>query len=344
MKNDIWLMQKIMMDIFKEESYILKKLKFVILTPRNNSGGAIVRHRLCSLLRDNGYDARVLFSGVYGYRPDKKFLFFMRWIKYICKDTIKIIVSKIYPNAVKKYPGLKVYLDYPVKGWKRKYLPLVDKNTIVIYPEVTYGNPLNAKKVVRWFLYYNPLHGQIDAYGKDDLFFCYGEKFNDSDLNPEKRILRTPYFNLDLYKQTNFDKRKGKCYIIRKAKDRQHREDLPETFDGIVVDDLPEKEKVKVFNECEYCICYDTFTAYSTIASLCGCISVVIPEPGKTKEDYIIPGVNNWGKAWSFEPEEIEFAKNTRHKIYEMYLKSNADSETSAKEFIKVCEKYFNTN
>ena len=41
---------------------------------------------------------------------------------------------------------------------------------------------------------------------------------------------------------------------------------------------------------------------------------------------------------------EIEFAKNTRHKIYEMYLKSNADSETSAKEFIKVCEKYFNTN
>ena len=33
-----------------------------------------------------------------------------------------------------------------------------------------------------------------------------------------------------------------------------------------------------------------------------------------------------------------------RHKIYEMYLKSNADSETSAKEFIKVCEKYFNTN
>ena len=42
MKNDIWLMQKIMMDIFKEESYILKKLKFVILTPRNNSGGAIV--------------------------------------------------------------------------------------------------------------------------------------------------------------------------------------------------------------------------------------------------------------------------------------------------------------
>ena len=98
---------KIMMDIFKEESYILKKLKFVILTPRNNSGGAIVRHRLCSLLRDNGYDARVLFSGVYGYRPDKKFLFFMRWIKYICKDTIKIIVSKIYPNAVKNIRVLK---------------------------------------------------------------------------------------------------------------------------------------------------------------------------------------------------------------------------------------------
>ena len=46
MKNDIWLMQKIMMDIFKEESYILKKLKFVILTPRNNSGGAIVRHNM----------------------------------------------------------------------------------------------------------------------------------------------------------------------------------------------------------------------------------------------------------------------------------------------------------
>ena len=45
----------------------MKKLnkKVVIVSPRQESGGAIVLHLLCKLLIDNGIDAKVLVTHVY---------------------------------------------------------------------------------------------------------------------------------------------------------------------------------------------------------------------------------------------------------------------------------------
>jgi len=42
------------------------------------------------------------------------------------------------------------YVNLTIKGCKRKLLPCVSKNTIVIYPESVYGNFLKAKNVVRY--------------------------------------------------------------------------------------------------------------------------------------------------------------------------------------------------
>ena len=36
-----------------------KKMKFVIVSPRQTGGGAIVLHKLCKLLADRGYDAKI---------------------------------------------------------------------------------------------------------------------------------------------------------------------------------------------------------------------------------------------------------------------------------------------
>ena len=113
-------------------------------------------------------------------------------------------------------------------------------------------------------LYYSTYkEGDID---KDrDLVICFRLEFNDWELNPDGKVVHCPFFNKELYKQTNFGERKGTCYVLHKGKNRS---DLPEEFDGIIVDDLTETEKVKVFNQCERCISYDTQTAYSTIAAL----------------------------------------------------------------------------
>ncbi len=301
-----------------------KKQKFLILSYLDITGGSIVRENLCKNLNELGYNAKILFPQTCQYTNGKKDKYWWAFIKHAIKKTI--------PKAIKEKR------IFTIRGCKYKWTPFVGKNTIVIYPEVTYGNPLKAKKVVRWFLYHNPLHGQVDAYGKGDLFFTYRPVFNDYDLNPTCRILHTSYFDLETYKRTNYGERKGKCYIIRKGRNRP---DLPKEFDGPIIDNLSEAEKVKLFNECEWCISYDTQTSYSSISALCGCISVVVPEPDKVKSDYRKEGDFDCGVAFGFSESEIEHAISTRDKIYDHYVEMNEKSKEEVKKFVAICEEYF---
>ena len=300
-------------------------MKFVIVTPRQKWGGAIALHVLYQNLINSGHDATIFYTEVYSYKKSllKRINYWRKWLLYCLRD---------YKEQKKES------YDWPIKKVRRKYIPFVSKDTIVVYPDTVYGNPLNAKKVVRYFLYYNRFPNDEDAYGKNDLFFCYRKQFNDWKLNPKGYELHTPYFDLDLYKRTNFGERKGTCYIIRKGK---HREDLPKSFDGPIIDDMSEERKVEIFNECEKCISYDTQTAYSGIAAMCGCLSIVVPEKGKQRSDYLSNGEFGYGRAYGFDKEEITFAKQTSHLVEESYRSSNKKGKESVDQFIKLCEEYF---
>lgn len=308
-------------------------MKFVIVSPRQSAGGPIVLHALCKYLNELGHDAKVFYNEAWVYKQKTKYKYWFKWIERTLQDSIRLFRAKILKQ---KSNGLNGYIDESVRGCPRKYLPFIDDDTVVIYPDVMYGNPLRAKKVVRWFLYHNRFDDS--AYDKSDLFVCYREVFNDWRLNPNGITLHTPYFDLDKYKQYNFGERKGNCYIVRKGSNRT---DLPKKFDGIVIDNLLEEEKVKVFNECEYCISYDTQTAYSSIAALCGCISVIVPEEGKRKSDYRSVNEVGYGVAWGFSENEKDFAKATRCKVLELYKLTNDKGINSAGDFIKKCSSYF---
>lgn len=142
---------------------------------------------------------------------------------------------------------------------------------------------------------------------------------------------------MDTYKRTNFGERHGKCYVLKKGNWRVNAEDIA---DGIVIDDLSKREKVRVFNECEYCISYDTQTAYSELASICGCISVVVPEEGKTREDYRSNEDISYGVAFGFS-EEVQYAISTRDKLIEYYKSINEEGKKQTQYFINECDKYY---
>lgn len=311
----------------------------IIVSPRGVSGGSLALDTLCSLLSAKGYNARVFkIAGA----PKKKVSKNQLWMKVI-GDYFR---DMIYPLLIKVLGGSKrteSYKQFCYKygpSVKKKRTPIFDRDsTIVVYPENIYGNILNAKHVIRWFLNINPFKGMDGAYGENELFVAYREIFNDKELNPDVRCATLFYFNNNLYKQYNFGKRKGNCYIVRKG---CRRADLPEVFDGPIIDSLSEEDKVKVFNECEYCYSYDLQTYYSTIASVCGCKSIVVFEPGKTAYDYYSEDEvkNHVGVSYGNSSEEIEYAANTRNELLES-LDYSSFNEKNINKFIGYMEDFF---
>lgn len=59
-------------------------------------------------------------------------------------------------------------------SWKcRIHEGLIEKSDIVVYPEVVHGNPLAARKVVRWLLHEPGRLGGSRVYPDDELIFVY---------------------------------------------------------------------------------------------------------------------------------------------------------------------------
>lgn len=324
----------------------MSRTKFVIMTNRPGFGGPIVLYKLCSLLCDAGYDAKIfpceIYYEDYADKNWKTKLWF--WSKlslyYNQLFFIRRLKVKLFPSGNYQGKAYKGISYVPIKGCKYKLLPVVDENTIVVYPEVIYGNPLHAQNVVRYMLYKTDMYADPKAYDVNDLFFCFREIFNDHKVNPTNRTLKVFHFDLDLYKQTNFGKRSGICYVIRKGKDRK---DLPKSFDGPVVDDMTEPEIVEAFNSCEKVYLYDLQTSYANIAALCGCIPISVLEPGKSKADYI--GKDDpepYGRAFGDTPEEIEYAIDTRDLLRQRFKDREEENVKEVNNFLKECELHFN--
>lgn len=296
-------------------------MKFVIVSPRQKYGGAIVLHAICKYLEQLGYDASIYYSDANTTKKGLlgKGIYLYRTLLFLWKD--------LFDDSLES-----------VKGCKRKLLPFFSNDTIVIYPESIYGNPLNAKNVVRYFLYFNPYPGDKLAYNNHDLFICYREKFNDWDLNPTGLRVHCSYFDFELYKRINYGKREGTCYILRKGKNRK---DIPKSFDGPVIDNLSEEQKVQVFNQCEKCISYDTQTAYSGIAAMCGCISIVIPEPGKKRSDYLSEDDIFYGVAYGDSENELRFARDSAEMVRVQYQKEIDEGKIEVEHFAQICGEYF---
>ena len=160
----------------------------------------------------------------------------------------------------------------------------VDNNTIVIYPEIISGNPLNAKYVVRWILAELGINTNSNIYkswNTNDLVYHWEPI---SKLN--YKILNCPFIH-PIFSKINFEKRENTCYLIRKGISVHKTINYFHPQNSICVDDKSLEEINKIFNSCKYFYCYDPFTFYISYAIICGCIPILYPIENKTKEDYI---------------------------------------------------------
>lgn len=218
------------------------------------------------------------------------------------------------------------------------FLEYDQRNTMVIYPEITVGNPIQCNYVTRWLLYTPGYHGGDGIYGSNDLIYKYYDYFKAPDESKVSGELRTFNLKLDKFYNKN-NNRSGECFIIKKGKAKiqnKHSHDSL-NLDHYISDDY----LIEVFNTKERFISYDSMTFHLQQAALCGCIPIVIPDENVNKEEFVRKApVNKYGIAYGFE--DIEYAKSTLHLV-KPYLESmEQESITLIKNYIDHCYLHMN--
>lgn len=141
-----------------------------------------------------------------------------------------------------------------------------------------------------------------------------------------------------VYRDKGYADRQGDCYIIRKGRGRS---DLPPLDGKLIIDGMTETEIAEVFNRSRRCISYDTQTMYTMLAALCGCETIVVPEPGKTRADYRGAEDKEYGVAFGDSPEELAYARKTLPLLRQSILEKQEKNRKQVEGFLALCEKRF---
>ncbi|MCB5226067.1 WavQ [Alishewanella sp. 16-MA] len=300
--------------------------KFLIFTPSYNekSGGVVVLHKLCHILNELGHES-YLFPYAYTYEINR-FNFF--------KNMCNFVKWSVY-NSLRPFKS-NVHFDTPVFNGSINNLD----DFVVVYPEVVFGNPLGAKNVVRWLLHQPGFHEKRFYFSSGELIFKFNSAIKDfnfpgSCTSPNE--LKVIHYPLEHYNLSNISKkRSGYAYCIRKGKGKSFVKDHSK---DILIDNLSHQQVAKVFKEVEFFVSYDTYTAYSIFATLCGCKSIVIGDAGVDKKEWYPLDSDRYGIAYGFD--DMAWLENTNELVKEHILNEEKKCKDRVKNFAEESIEYF---
>lgn len=283
-----------------------KQMKFLIVAPsyNENSGGIVVLHKLCHVLNEIGYDAYLYpIQHERNLRPN---YLMIRDIASQIKFEIKRRVKKFLVCEIFNTPVLKSVRSADINEF------------IVVYPEVVSGNPLGAKFVVRWLLHQPGFHtGNVNYYA-GELYYKFNSAIKDFYICGSKlsqNELKVIHYPLEIYNENGAaEVRSGAAYCIRKGRGKRIQHDLNES---VLIDGKSHSEIAEIFKNCRMFVSYDTYTAYSLFAVLCGAKSIVIPDEGVGIDEWYPDPHDRNGIAYGFEQAELNRAQNTSHLVLE---------------------------
>jgi hypothetical protein len=231
----------------------------------------------------------------------------------------------------------------------------INDNTIVIYPEVISGNPLNSKKVIRWILLSLGIEMPINHYINWGLHSLTNSISTDGSINliyqwesVQNSIpqLSVPWFN-PIFRNTN-QLRTKTCYLIKKGVLLHKKIKYMHDKNSICIDDMNLAEKSAIFNQCTRFYCYDPNTAYMIFAVSCGCITILHPLENVSKDEYFKNKIFNKdnkifnaGIAYGNTYREISFAQKTLSEGIKMYVNLFNEYKNTVTPFLDYIAKLF---
>lgn len=274
--------------------------RVVIVTPAYSEkvGGAVVLHKLCDVLRKAGYQA-YLYPYASAFMLRRHNWLQVSWL--LLKQQLRIWLALQWGRFDRHST-----FDTPLYDGS---FALCSADTLTIYPETVQGNPLQAAHVVRWLLHQPGFHTGEMSFARGDLLIKFNSAIKDvvlDGVSVANRELKVIHYPLEHYypPQTPVE-RSGTAVCIRKGAGKPFIHDEP----AVIIDNLPHAEVAEILRRSRYFVSYDTYTAYSLFAVLCGCISIVVPDPAQTEEAWYPQIEDRWGIAYGFA--QIPFAQAT---------------------------------
>ncbi|WP_230280142.1 hypothetical protein [Croceicoccus sp. Ery15] len=287
------------------------QLRFVIWAPRynENSGGAIALHALCNRMNELGYQAKIWSAH-----------------KFIPK-TLSGLGQLIWQRWHLGYG----YGPFPVR--KARWAEI--RNSIIVYPEVAIGNPVDAERIVRWLLY-RPTDRQLSSFDlSSEMLAYYMPSF--ADTLPDGTMshhLRIQHFNGEYYDAGH--ERTENCFVVHKGADRvldRH------PADCVSVDKLSHAEKAMIYRRSKRLYSYDLYSMNNIYAAVCGCIPVIVPVEGVSVEEWMPEEHRRYGLAYG--EENIEWAIATRDRLLQRLADAEAEENRMIHEFVTNCCLHF---
>ena len=293
-------------------------LRYVVCAPafNSNSGGIIFLHRLVHELNALGEEA--VLTQVY-----------LDWIRETLTLKERLGRLRSHPWSVTGPFHVNPALNTP---YERR--PLIDADTVVLYPEIVLGNPLKAHNVVRWLLHYDP--EKTYAFGHDDLFFRVDRNFDHPAISGGAPDLFLYEIN-PAYRDRGRTDRRGACFMVRKGHEKPR---IPETADAELLDGKSHEQIAEAFNRCEVFYSYDEATMYSQYAALCGCLSVVIPGNYPSRDAWTEGyGIARYGIAYGLD--DIEHARATMHLVRPLLEEREQEGLATVRNFVSLTRERF---
>lgn len=209
-------------------------------------------------------------------------------------------------------------------------------DTVVIYPELILGNPLQAKRIVRWVLYGSHMY---DRYDPNEIIY-YFAPFCQNHI--PKKILRIFYIppNMD----TTMPRTNESCFALKKgARNSWARAQFyASSPQGINIESLCNHSHViETFKTTKYFHCHDPATFLVIMALMCGCIVIQYPYiEGQTREQWEHSACYGVGKikGLAYGLEELPYAESTIGEASEQWKNYMDSSESTVDQFINDME------
>ena len=200
----------------------------------------------------------------------------------------------------------------------------------------------NAPNVARWFLHHPGYHTGKVGVETGEIYYRYTESMNGLKIHGSRlseNILRIAHYPLDIYNEKSAPKeRHGTAYCLRKGSGKTIIHDLN---NSVLIDGKSHKEIAEIFKRSKQFISYDTQTAYSRFAYLCGCESIVIPDEGVSIDEWHPNEADRFGIAYGLD--DLDRANSTRTKAIEnthkFLLKSDQNAQIAAEEMLQYFKK-----